>query len=346
MNPPMELPPEQEPMRRPGDDGGDSTQPDGTPENKRPPHPPAARNGHGPHAQPPHPHNHPHPPALRRTVIRPASSTPDPVDAAFVATRLTTLTHELSTLLDASLRIIGLAKRSIAVDDRAAVFGARKECCPEQLARQLDTVDAAMRQMAELVRSTMIGMSENGAAGPRPQPTYGSSSSLADAVRHAVDVMMPMAQEHCVQLDVQITPELGDIAAGPIYAVITNGVRNAVESIQRIGHRIVGGRVLVRCWTEAGNTGRCVMITIEDDGEGLREPPQKMARAAGEHEPFTLGFSTKPGGSGIGLSLSRDVIEQLGGTIDLLPRVRDPHNGRSGAVLSVCYPVPKLRMAG
>jgi signal transduction histidine kinase len=135
---------------------------------------------------------------------------------------------------------------------------------------------------------------------------------------------------------------VGDIAAGPIYAVIMNGVRNAVESIQRIGHRFVGGRVLVRCWTEAGKTGRCVMITIEDDGEGLRD----VTREQGEHEPFTLGFSTKPGGSGIGLSLSRDVIQQLGGTIDLLPRARDPHNGRAGAVLSVCYPVPKLRMAG
>ncbi len=342
----MDMPPEQDPTRQPGKDGENPSQPERTPENKRPPHPPAARNGHGPHAHPPHPHNPSHPPALRRTVIRPASSTPDPVDAAFVATRLTTLTHELSTLLDASLRIIGLAKRSIAADDRASVFGSRRDVCPEQLAKQLDTVDAAMRQMAELVRSTMIGMSENGAAGPRPTPTFGSSSTLADAIRHAVDVMTPMAEEHCVQLDVQISPDLSDIAAGPIYAVITNGVRNAVESIQRIGHRFVGGRVFVRCWTEAGKTGRCVMITIEDDGEGLREAPKKLPRTATGSEPFALGFSTKPGGSGIGLSLSRDVIEQLGGTIDLMPRPRDPHSGRAGAVLSVCYPVPKLRMAG
>ncbi len=281
-------------------------------------------------------------------MIRPASSSPDPVDAAFVANRLTTLTHELSSLLDASLRIIGLAKRSVAAEDRAAALGNRKDACPEQLARQLDTVDAAMRQMAELVRSTMIGMSENGAAGIRPSPTFGSSSSLADAVRHAVDVMTPLAEEHCVQLDTQISPDLGEIAAGPIYAVITNGVRNAVESIHRVGHRYVGGRVLVRCWTQAGITGRCVMITIEDDGEGLPSALKKRRVRAGKggHEPFTLGFSTKPGGSGIGLSLSRDVIEQLGGTIELRARARDPHSGRAGAILTVCYPVPKLRMAG
>jgi signal transduction histidine kinase len=339
----MAVPPEQDPSQQPEDAGDSAARPERTPENTRPPHPPSARNGHGPHAHPPHP---PHPPALRRTVIRPASSSPEPVDAAFVANRLTTLTHELSSLLDASLRIIGQAKRSVAAEDRAAAFGNRKDACPEQLARQLDTVDAAMRQMAELVRSTMIGMSENGAAGIRSSPTFGSSSSLADAVRHAVDVMTPFAEEHCVQMDTQISPDLAEIAAGPIYAVITNGVRNAVESIHRIGHQYVGGRVLVRCWTEAGKTGRCVMITIEDDGEGLPHPPRKRRPRTGDHEPFALGFSTKPGGSGIGLSLSRDVIEQLGGTIDLHAKPRDPHSGRAGAVLKVCYPVPKLRMAG
>jgi signal transduction histidine kinase len=334
----MALPPEQDPTPRPEDSGERPAQPERTPENPRNQHPPSPRKGQGPH---------PHPPALRRTVIRPAGSTPDPVDAAFVASRLTTLTHELSTLLDGSLRVIGLARRSIGVsEERMAAYGGRKDVCPEQLARQLDTVDAAMRQMAELVRSTMIGMSENGAAGVRASPTFGSSSSLADAVRHAVDVMTPLAEEHCVQLDAQIAPELAEIAAGPIYAVITNGVRNAVEAIQRVGDKYVGGRVLVRCWTEPGKTGRCVMITIEDDGEGLPAAPRRHIKRSADQEPFLLGFSTKPGGSGIGLSLSRDVIEQLGGTIELTARPRDPHSGRSGAILAVCYPVPKLRMAG
>ena len=56
---------------------------------------------------------------------------------------------------------------------------------------------------------------------------------------------------------------------------------------------------------------------------------------------FRLGFTTKPKGSGIGLSLCRDVVEQLGGTIELLARPRDPASGRGGAVLSICYPVPR-----
>ena len=301
-------------------------------------HPPG-REGHGSGSA--HPAPQPSP-ALKRTVVRPAGSAPDPVDAAYVTNRLTTLTHELANLLDGSLRVIGLAKRSVE--------GAR-EHCPDQLERQLETVDAAMRQMAELVRSTMVGMAEGGIAGVREG--FGSSSSLADAVRHAVDVMTPLGEEWRVRIDADVAPELGGVPAGPIYAVITNGVRNAIESIQRLGNggagdKTIGGRVQVRAWTEAGRTGRCVMITIEDDGQG--PPVENGARgrhsaAAKNDGVFRLGYTTKPGGSGIGLSLSRDVVEQLGGTIHLEPRAGAGGTKRAGAVLRVCYPVPG-RMAG
>jgi sensor histidine kinase regulating citrate/malate metabolism len=110
--------------------------------------------------------------------------------------------------------------------------------------------------------------------------------------------------------------------------------------------------VCIRAWTEDGRTGQCVMITIEDDGEGL-VPGRRASGRNGTHhreagpsradgKVFRLGYTTKPGGSGIGLSLCRDVIEQIGGTIELLARPRDPGSGRGGAVLSMCYPVPRV----
>jgi signal transduction histidine kinase len=284
------------------------------------------------------------PRGLRRTVVRPAGMIPDPVDGAFIATRLTTLVHELTTLIDASMRVISLARRSLHPQDAAGAPANPKDrdTCPEQFERQLETVDAAMHHMADLVRSSMIGLAEGGSAGVRMG--FGASSSLAEAIRHAVEVMTPFADEHCVRLGSQVAPELGEIAAGPIYAVITNGVRNAVESIHRIGSKYAGGTCVVRAWTESGKSGRCVMITIEDDGEGLvgNQPPPRSSKrpSRADNSVFRLGYTTKPGGSGIGLSLCQDVIEQLGGTIELLARARDPKSGRGGAVLSICYPVP------
>lgn len=314
--------------------------PDATP--PQPPH--GEPSFDGPNGPAPRPEN----PALRRTVVRPAGMIPDPVDGAFIATRLTTLVHELTTLIDASMRVIGLARRSLHANDPEVRSENHRDVCPHQLERQLETVDVAMHQMAELVRSSMIGLAEGGMAGVRMG--FGSSSSLSEAIRHAVEVMTPLADEHCVRLGTQVAGELSEIAAGPMYAVIINGVRNSIESIHRAGNKFPGGTVVVRAWTESGKTGKCVMVTIEDDGEGLADGHERSARSGrpskrsnpsrANDAVFRLGFSTKPGGSGIGLSLCRDVIEQLGGTIELLARARDPKSGRGGAVLSICYPVP------
>lgn len=228
-----------------------------------------------------------------------------------------------------------MAKRSV---DTA---GARHDdVCQEKLARQLDTVRAAMVQMAELIRASMMGLSEGGLAAMRTG--FGAGSSVTEAIRHAVDVMTPLAEDGLIRVDIDVTDDLNDVGAGPIYAVITNGVRNAIESIMRQGNRFVGGHVHVRAWTQSGRTGKCVMIEIMDDGEGppatsrtLTAPPQQAEGV------FALGFSTKSGGSGVGLALSRDIVQQLGGTIELRGRARDAASGRAGAVLSVCYPVPR-----
>lgn len=288
--------------------------------------------------EPPSRHTPAHPPALKRTVIRPPTPTgPDAVDSAYVATRLTTLTHELSTLLDGSLRVIGLARRSL--DSSGPRGGA---VCPEQLSKHLATVTAAMMQMAELVRESSLTVSDSGLLGMRSG--FGATSSVSEAVRHAVDVMSPIAEDSAIRIDTDIAAELDHVVAGPIFAVVTNGIRNAIESIQRHGERYVGGQVYVRAWTQAVKNGRCVVIEVLDDGHGLPRGASEVTSADADQDRsiFTLGFSTKPGGSGIGLSLCRDIVHQLGGTIELRNRKQDPHSGRGGAVLNVTYPIPHV----
>jgi signal transduction histidine kinase len=290
--------------------------PHGRPGTKRPHKEPADRAGAGGTA-----HGGHHEPVLKRTVVKPAGIVPDPVDAAYVANRLTALTHELANLLDGSLRVINLARKP-GVDET-----------PEHVSKHIETVYAAMLQMADLVRNSMTGLAPVGNDGLRH--ALGATGSLAIAVNHAVNVMKPVAEERSIELVCEAGPELNDAPAGPIYGVIINGVKNAIESIQRSGQ--TDGRVVVRAWMEAGRTGRCVGIEISDNGEG---PPPLPAAHAGKgkgRSVFDVGVTSKEGGAGIGLALCKEVIEHLGGTIEL---VRRNGGGTKGAVLKVRYPAP------
>ena len=273
-------------------------------------------------------------PVLRKTVVRPAQHA-DPVDAAYVSTRLTTLTHDLANLLEGSLRVISLARRTIpGQNDEGRTRRTIDAEAIEQLAHQLTTLHAAMNQMAELVRASMMSMSSGSTGLLGLRSPFGGSCSVSEAVQHAADVLRPIADEKQIGIDLELAGELSEIAAGPVYAVIASAVRNSIEAIQELGCG-VRGQVVIRGWIEMGKTGRAVVIEVVDDGVG---PPK--IEAGSSQSVFDLGFTTKSGGSGVGLAVSHDLVNQLGGTIQLVGKPRDPQSGRGGAVLRVCYPAP------
>jgi two-component system nitrogen regulation sensor histidine kinase NtrY len=99
-----------------------------------------------------------------------------------------------------------------------------------------------------------------------------------------------------------------------IEQVLINLMRNAVEAAGEQG----GVRVRWR------GDGSSVVVEVEDDGPGL-------ARTDNLWVPF---FTTKPHGSGIGLVLSREIVENHGGSIALENRV-----GAKGCVARVRLPL-------
>jgi signal transduction histidine kinase len=112
-----------------------------------------------------------------------------------------------------------------------------------------------------------------------------------------------------VRVAVEVAADLPAITADAdrLHTIIENVVQNAYEALAGKG-RI---RVAVRPVPGAGAEG-AVEIALEDDGPGMDE--ETLARA------FLPFFTTKDGGTGLGLALCERLIRAQGGTIELSAR--------------------------
>jgi len=108
------------------------------------------------------------------------------------------------------------------------------------------------------------------------------------------------------EVRLESVPELTiQIDGDQIEQVLINLIRNAVDAANE-----TGGGVRVR----SEQTDSHLDIVVQDDGPGLPQTTNLFV-------PF---FTTKPGGSGIGLVLSRQIVEAHGGSLTLENRKDRP----------------------
>jgi two-component system, LuxR family, sensor kinase FixL len=123
--------------------------------------------------------------------------------------------------------------------------------------------------------------------------------ALPSFLQQVLDLWQPVAAARDIELTLDVTPELTDLNADEqkLHRVLDNLVKNAVEAIDH-------GPGQVALQARRGADER-VRITVTDDGPGV---PQNV-------ELFKLFETTKRNGSGLGLSISKQIILAHGGNI-------------------------------
>jgi|CXWL01.1.fsa_nt_gi two-component system sensor kinase FixL len=175
--------------------------------------------------------------------------------------------------------------------------GARRIMAGEGDARALDALDKAQEQAlraGEIIRRLRDFLSR-GEAERRVE-------SLPKLVREACALALVGAKEHGVQVRYHLDPNADNVLVDrvPIQQVILNLVRNGLDAMEQTSRR----ELLVS--TSVGEDGVAV-LSVADTGLGV-----DASVAARLFQPF---ITTKANGMGVGLSISRTIVEAHGGRI-------------------------------
>lgn len=146
-----------------------------------------------------------------------------------------------------------------------------------------------------------------------------SNESLAKLVHEACGLALLGSRDAGLQVNYEIDPHRDRVEVDriQIQQVIVNLVRNALDAMQDQPVRVLK--------VSTSMTGEMAMVTIADTGPGL-----DAGAAERLFQPFV---TTKASGMGVGLSISRTIVEAHGGRI-----WSEPASG-AGAVFSFTVPL-------
>ena len=158
------------------------------------------------------------------------------------------------------------------------------------LDKEIDRLDAVVKRFLDFTRPMDI----------RLEPTQ-----LAELLKEVMEVAQPQFQKSNIQLAQLLPIDVPEVYVDRalLKQAVLNLVLNAAEAMPSGGQlRLVLSR-----------RGEMAEITVGDTGKGI--PPENRQKI------FQLFFTTRPGGSGIGLASTFRIVQLLNGSIDFTSEV-------------------------
>lgn len=213
------------------------------------------------------------------------------------------IAHEINNPLEAVTNTLYLA-RMMAQD-------------PEAVRKYLDIADDELKGIAHITRQALGFYRESNA------PALTSVTAVLDS---SIDLLSGKIKAKHVLIHRQWHSEVKICAvAGELRQVFSNLLANSIDALGDSGS--IKLRVSGRAFFRDGS--RAVRVTVSDNGRGIHPEAQQHI-----FEPF---FTTKGSvGTGLGLWVSKQIVDNHGGII----RVRSScHPGHSGTTFSILIPI-------
>jgi PAS domain S-box-containing protein len=203
---------------------------------------------------------------------------------------LANMSHELRTPLTA---VIGLA--DLLLLERDPLVDRQRE--------QLQGIAASGRHLLALVNDVLdLAKIEAG-----KQELHLESIPIHDAIEDGMSAIVPLAKARGVMLEPATLVAVPNVRADRVRLrqILYNLISNAVKFTDR------GGKVRIRARRDDDR----VAIAVIDTGVGIA--PSDLSRLYRSFEQLALPSGDRPGGTGLGLALTKRLVEMHGGTIDV-----------------------------
>jgi signal transduction histidine kinase len=141
----------------------------------------------------------------------------------------------------------------------------------------------------------------------KPREPIRQKVEIHQLLEHSAREVEPAATHHEIQISLSLEAETGDvyIDKDQIHRCVLNLMNNAIDAMPNGGQMILATKIM-----NSHNAPAFLELSVSDTGEGI--PDEVVPRI------FQAMFSTKGSrGTGIGLAVTRKIIEEHGGKIEL-----------------------------